>query len=325
MLMLRTVGLSAFTSLFSTWSAPTSLTPVSLSLSGLKAHPMPPTHATAHPVVLNLPSQMTSGLANQSGMPTSMLLALPLIFVLIDKSPSCPHATARVSLLLGYKEGTHNYRIWDGNKVIITRDVIFPINSGDDFVNSGDGTFSAPIKLSLRGRVPGHTDDISTKLQPDSINTAARKISGDGNFYIQAKDRTYNFDDFLGDFHGMLQRNRNPELLGAGGGNNELLRLRVLIHPFKMRPHQFRMRPHLFPATQNRTPKTTRTTLLPSQTPKTHSTIWRTHSQLPHRPLIARPKHRVNGNTGNRQWMRNSQKWTNTKSGKLWTANPTCK
>jgi hypothetical protein len=54
----------------------------------------------------------------------------------------------RKGLLLGYQEGTHNYRIWDASKVIITRDVIF-INTGEDFVKSGDGTFSDPIELKL--------------------------------------------------------------------------------------------------------------------------------------------------------------------------------
>jgi hypothetical protein len=31
----------------------------------------------------------------------------------------------RKGLLLGYQEGTHNYQIWNGNKVIITRDAVF--------------------------------------------------------------------------------------------------------------------------------------------------------------------------------------------------------
>jgi transposase InsO family protein len=88
----------------------------------------------------------------------------------------------RKGLLLGYQEGTHNYRIWDGNKVIITRDVIFPIISVDDFHNSGDDTFPARIDLSKGHKVSDHTDNVSINFQPDSIKTAARKNSGDGNF-----------------------------------------------------------------------------------------------------------------------------------------------
>jgi hypothetical protein len=52
--------------------------------------------------------------------------------------------------------------------------------------------------------------------QLDSIKTAGGRNSGDGNFYIHSKERGYNFDDFLGDFHGVLQRNRNREHLGGG-------------------------------------------------------------------------------------------------------------
>jgi hypothetical protein len=101
---------------------------------------MLPTRATARPVVLNPPSQTTSGLANQSDMTTCMLSALLSASVTTGTSPSCPSPRYREALLLGYQEGTHNYRIWDGNKVIITRDEVFPIISGDDFVKSGDGT-----------------------------------------------------------------------------------------------------------------------------------------------------------------------------------------
>jgi hypothetical protein len=125
-----------------------------------------------------------------------------------------------MGLLLGHQEGTHNYRIWDGNKVIITRDVIFPIISGDDFQNSGDDTFSARIDLSKSHKVSDQTDNVSTNFQPDSIKTAARKISGDGIFYIQSKERNYNFDDFLGDFRGVLERNRHhaaQDHFGVGG------------------------------------------------------------------------------------------------------------
>jgi hypothetical protein len=77
-----------------------------------------------------------------------------------------------MGLLLGHQEGTHNYRIWDGNKVIITRDVIFPIISGDDFQNSGDDIFSARIGLSKRDRVSDYANYVPTDFQPDSIKTA---------------------------------------------------------------------------------------------------------------------------------------------------------
>jgi hypothetical protein len=58
---------------------------------------------------------------------------------------------------------------------------------------------------------------IPTNSQLDSIKTAGGRNSGDGNFYIRSKERSYNFDNFLGDFHGVLQRNRNRDHLGAGG------------------------------------------------------------------------------------------------------------
>jgi hypothetical protein len=119
-------------------------------------------------------------------------------------------------LLLGYQEGTHNYRVWDGNKVIITRDVVF-INTGDNFVKSGDGTYSAPIKLKLGDDMLDVRDYAPTDSQLDSIKTAGGRNSGDGNFYIHSKERGYNFDDFLGDFQGVLQRNRHRDHLGAGG------------------------------------------------------------------------------------------------------------
>jgi hypothetical protein len=91
-----------------------------------------------------------------------------------------------------------------------------------------------------------------------------------------------------------------------------------------MRPHQFQMRPHQFPATRYRTQKPTRTILLRSRTLRTHSITSHTHSLHLHRCLTGRPKHRANGNIGNRQWLRNSPRWTNTRSGKSGTANPTC-
>jgi hypothetical protein len=58
---------------------------------------------------------------------------------------------------------------------------------------------------------------IPTNSQLDNIKTAGGRNSGDGNFYIRSKERSYNFDNFLGDFHGVLQRNRNRDHLGAGG------------------------------------------------------------------------------------------------------------
>jgi hypothetical protein len=98
-LMRRTEEWNESTLPFSIWSALISLTPVSHSPFGLKAHHMPPIHATVLPVVSNPPFQMTSGLANQSDMTTFMLSALPHISVTTGRSPSCPHATARVSYL----------------------------------------------------------------------------------------------------------------------------------------------------------------------------------------------------------------------------------
>jgi hypothetical protein len=57
----------------------------------------------------------------------------------------------------------------------------------------------------------------TTNFQLDSIKTAGSRNYGDGNFYIHSKERGYNFDDFLGDFDSVLQRNRNWDHLGAGG------------------------------------------------------------------------------------------------------------
>jgi hypothetical protein len=123
----------------------------------------------------------------------------------------------RRGLLLGYQEGTHKYRIWDGNKVIITRDTIFPMISGDDLVKSGDGTYSAPIDLKLGDNMRNVRDYTPANSQLDGIKTAGGRNCGDGKFDIHSKERGYNFDDFLGDFHGVLQRNRNREHLGTGG------------------------------------------------------------------------------------------------------------
>jgi hypothetical protein len=99
---------------------------------------------------------MTCRLANQSDMTISTLSALPLISATTAHIQAVPTLPQGSSTRL--QEGTHNYCIWDGNKVTITRDVVFPITSGDDFVKSGDGTYSAPIDLKL--------GDVTTRKHP---------------------------------------------------------------------------------------------------------------------------------------------------------------
>jgi hypothetical protein len=111
-------------------------------------------------------------------MTISTLLALSLTSVIIGRlSKLSPHY--RKGLLLGYQERMHNYRIWDGNKVIITHDVIFPIISREDVQNSGDDTFSARIDLSKchKDRTIWITSPpifslIASKLQPGKCHGA---------------------------------------------------------------------------------------------------------------------------------------------------------
>jgi hypothetical protein len=76
------------------------------------------------------------------------------------------------------------------------------------------------MNTKLRGKMPDYTTYVPTNCQPNSIKTADGRNYGDGNFYIQSKEQNYNFNDFLGDFRGILERNRlhpHQDHLGAGG------------------------------------------------------------------------------------------------------------
>jgi hypothetical protein len=206
--------------------------------------------------------------------------------------------------------------------------LIFPIISGDDFVKSGDGTFSAPVKLKLGENMRNVRNYTPTDSQLDGIKTAGGRNYGDGNFYIHSKERGYNFDDFLGDFQGVLQRNRNRDHLGAGGQldspphspNSSIQSNQNASPPFNAPPGFS----DAFPPSSSDSENDSDDPLALTDKEDPFDYLAHALSQLPHRHLTARPKRQVNGNTGNRQWMRDLPRWTNTRSGKLWTANPTC-
>jgi hypothetical protein len=99
----------------------------------------------------------------------------------------------RKGLLVGYQEGTHNHRLWSDNKVLITRDVIFPTISGDDSQNCGHRPSAARIYSSNNYSVPCQAGHVIFKFQADCIKTGPRKDCGDGICFECKGSCSYDF------------------------------------------------------------------------------------------------------------------------------------
>jgi hypothetical protein len=87
---------------------------------------------------------------------------------------------------------------------------------------------------------------IALKLDPGKI--VGTESASNAREAVPMTSCSYDFNGFMTDFQGVLQRNRlSQQLLGEVGSRKLRHRLRVLLPRFKMRPHQFLMRPRQFP------------------------------------------------------------------------------